>query len=91
MKSHSEKQNPGSKPATKSLLRAGLDRAGSPQFADAPISSNNEYIPSDKFQGQSASLQRRGETQYADYLGKPTSDNRESTGTNWAGSKKGSR
>jgi hypothetical protein len=91
MKAHSEKQNPASKPSTKSMLRAGLDRAGRPDHADAPINGNNEYVPSNKFQQQSASLQRRGETRYADYPDKPMPSSHESTGNNWAGSKRGSR
>ena len=60
------KQSPASKPSKKSLLRADLDRAGRPDFADAPINSANEYKTSNKFQEQSAFLKRRGETQYAD-------------------------
>ena len=91
MKPHSEKSNPANKPATKSLLRAGLDRAGRPDHADARISSANEYVQSNKFQTQSASLKRRGETQYTDRPDKPMPGSYESTGHDGSHSRKGTR
>jgi hypothetical protein len=83
MKNHSEKANAASKPQTKRMLNAGLDRAGDPAYPD--------HKPSDKLTRQSAGARRRGETQYADYPDKPMPSSHESTGSNWAGSKKGSR
>jgi hypothetical protein len=83
MKNHSEKQNPASKPSTKSMLNAGLDRAGDPAYAD--------HKPSDKLTRQSAGARRKGETQYADYPDKPRPSSHESTGNDGAGSRRGSR
>jgi hypothetical protein len=91
MKNHSEKASPASKPSTQSMLRAGLDRAGKPDHADAPIKADNTYATSDKLTRQSAGARRRGETQYADRPDKPMPRDHESTGSNWAGSKPGSR
>jgi len=83
MKAHSEKQHPASKPQTKRMLNAGLDRAGDPVYAD--------HKQSDKLTRQSAGARRRGETQYTDRPDQPVSTDFEATGTSGAGSKRGSR
>jgi hypothetical protein len=83
MKNHSEKANPASKPSTKSMLNAGLKRGGDPAYED--------HKPSDKLTRQSAGARRRGDTQYADRPDKPMPGDHESTGSDWSGSKHGSR
>ena len=83
MKAHSEKQNPASKPQTKRMLNAGLDRAGDPAYAD--------HKPSNKLTSQSAGARRRGDNTYPDYPDTTVSNGFESTGNNKSGSKRGSR
>jgi hypothetical protein len=83
MKHHSEKQNPASKPQTKNMLNAGLARAGNSAYPD--------HAPSQKFRSQSAGIRRQGDNTYPDYPDTSISNGFESTGSNWAGSKKGSR
>jgi hypothetical protein len=79
----SEKKNPASKPQTERMLKAGLDRAGNPAYAD--------HQPSDKLSRQSAGASRRGDNTISDYPDVSKSDGSESTGKNGAGSKRGSR
>jgi len=83
MKNHSEKQNAASKPQTKRMLNAGLDRAGDPAYAD--------HKPNQKFRGQSAGIRRQGDNTYPDYPDTSVSNDFESTGTSGAGSKRGRR
>jgi len=80
---HSEKKNPASKPQTKRMLNAGLNRAGNPEYPD--------HAPSDKFQKQSAGLRRRGSNKIEDYPDVTASTGAESTGKDGKGSRKGSR
>jgi hypothetical protein len=80
---HSEKQNPASKPQTKNMLQAGLDRAGNPEYSD--------HKPSDKLTRQSAGSRRRGDNRYLDHPDGSQSTGFESTGRDGAGSRKGSR
>jgi len=80
---HSEKQNPASKPQTKNMLNVGLKRAGDTSYVD--------YKPSDKLTRQSAGARRRGENAYAAYPDATTSNGFESTGKTKTGSRKGSR
>ena len=84
MKSHgSEKMNPASKPATKSLISAGIKRAGNPAYAD--------HKPSNKLHEQSAGSKRAGSNVYPDYPDASVSNGFESTSKTGAGSRKGSR
>ena len=79
---HSEKQNPASKSQTQRMLRASLDRANDPTYSD--------HAPNQKFRSQSAGARREGDNRYAD-RDESRSTDFESTGHDWAGSKKGSR
>lgn len=80
---HSEKDNPANKPQTLRMLRAGLGRAGRPEYAD--------HKPSDRLSRQSASCKRRGDNTYPDYPDITVSNRFEPTGKNGTGTKKGTR
>lgn len=69
--------------STKTLREAGLKRAGNPAYPD--------YKPNNKFAEQSAGIRRRGANRIPDYPDVTRSTGFESTGNDWAGSKKGSR
>jgi hypothetical protein len=83
MTHHSEKENPASKPQTKRMLNAGLDRAGDPAYPD--------HAPSSKLRQQSAGAKRQGDNAYLGYPDVSKSDGPASTDHTGAGSKKGSR
>src|SRR5690348_13247654 len=80
---HSEKQNPASKSQTQRMLRAGLERAGRPEYAD--------HKPSNKLTTQSAGARRRGDNTIQDFPDVSVSNDFEATGKSGAGSRRGSR
>jgi hypothetical protein len=75
----------------KKSTNPGLARAGKPEFADAPINANGEFVPSQKLTSQSAGAKRAGDNRIQDFPDVTTSNGFESTGKSGAGSRKGSR
>ena len=69
----------------------GIVRAGNPQFADAPINSSGEFVPSNKLTSQSAGVKRQGDNRIMSYPDASVSNSNESTGSSGSGSRKGTR
>lgn len=69
--------------SSKTLREAGLKRGGNPAYPD--------HKPSDKLHNQSAGAKRAGDNRIQDFPDVTTSNDFQSTGNNWAGTRKGSR
>lgn len=68
---------------SKQMHQTGLKRAGNPAYAD--------HKPLAKLTEQSAGARRRGDKRIQDFPDVTKSTDFESTGNNWAGSRKGTR
>ena len=75
----------------KKSTNPGLARAGKPEFADAPINANGEFVPSQKLTSQSAGAKRWGDNRIQSYPDVSISNGNESTGSSGTGTKSGTR
>jgi len=79
------------KASTKAMLAVSQARGGLPDHMDAVPGSGGGYESTQKLHNQSAGAKRAGDNRYPSYPDASVSNDMESTGSSWAGSKKGTR